>query len=36
MKSLEFSPDDSLLITGSWDGTAIIWDVITGNPLHEL
>eukprot|EP01012_Entosiphon_sulcatum_P010106 TRINITY_DN15848_c0_g1_i1.p1 TRINITY_DN15848_c0_g1~~TRINITY_DN15848_c0_g1_i1.p1 ORF type:complete len:895 (+),score=106.21 TRINITY_DN15848_c0_g1_i1:50-2734(+) len=30
---LGFSPDDSLLASGSWDKTAIVWNAATGAPL---
>jgi WD40 repeat protein len=34
--SVAFSPDGSRLATGSVDGTAKIWDVESGSPLHTL
>ena len=33
---LAFSPDESRLITGSWDGTARIWRTATGEELGVL
>lgn len=34
--ALSFSPNSSLLISGSFDNTAIIWDVESGQMLHRL
>jgi WD40 repeat protein len=34
--SLDWSPDGSRLVTGSSDRTAHIWDVVTGQSLHEF
>lgn len=34
--ALGFSPDGQLLISGSHDGTAIIWDVDSGSLRHRL
>jgi WD40 repeat protein len=34
--ALSFSPNSSLLISGSFDNTAIIWDVETAQMLHRL
>jgi WD40 repeat protein len=28
-----FSPDNQLLLTVSWDGTARVWDAATGDPV---
>jgi hypothetical protein len=30
-----FSPDGRRVVTASWDGTARIWDALTGQPLSE-
>ncbi len=34
--AVAFSPDDSMIMTGSNDNTAIIWDVETGESIHVL
>jgi len=34
--SVAFSPDDSIIATGSTDGTAKIWDALTGRELLTL
>ena len=34
--TVAFSPDGSLLATGSWDGTAKLWDVATGHQVRTL
>jgi WD40 repeat protein/serine/threonine protein kinase/tetratricopeptide (TPR) repeat protein len=31
--SVQFSPDGKRIVTSSWDGTAQVWDAITGQPL---
>lgn len=36
VNSVAFSPDGTKLATGSWDGTARIWDVATGEELHRM
>jgi WD40 repeat protein len=36
INGLNFSPDNHLLISGSFDTTARIWDVNTGSCLHTL
>lgn len=36
ISSLSFSPDGAKCITGSFDGTAIIWDVKSGMISHRL
>jgi WD40 repeat protein len=33
--ALAFSPDSNLLLTGSWDRTARLWDLRTGRPHGE-
>jgi len=32
----EFSPDGKYIVTASNDDTAIVWDAITGEPIHTL
>ncbi len=34
--SAALSPDDSLVVTGSWDHSAKIWDVATGRAIRKL
>jgi len=36
ISAVAFHSDDSLAITASWDGTAIVWDVASGTPLHTF
>ncbi len=36
MNSVVFSPNGRTLATASIDGTARLWDVATGHPLHTL
>ncbi|KAI1428210.1 WD40 repeat-like protein [Xylaria sp. FL1777] len=36
VRTVAFSPDGRLLASGSDDGTALIWDVETGNLQHKL
>ncbi|HUT92742.1 MAG TPA: alpha/beta hydrolase fold domain-containing protein [Thermoguttaceae bacterium] len=36
VSAVAFSPDDSLLVTGSWDGTARLWDVASGKEVRTL
>lgn len=34
--SLNFNSDGDLILTGSFDKTAIIWDARIGEPVHQL
>ena len=34
--AVAFSPDDKLVLTGSLDGTARLWETATGRPLLQL
>ena len=34
INSIAFSPDNTMIATGSWDGTFRLWDVETGAQLH--
>jgi len=34
--SLHFNSDGDLILTGSFDKTAIIWDARIGEPVHHL
>ncbi len=34
--AMDFSPDSSRIVTGSDDGKAIVWEVVTGKPLLVL
>jgi WD40 repeat protein/class 3 adenylate cyclase len=36
VNSVAFSPDGTLLATGSYDGTVRVWDTSTGAVLHKL
>jgi WD40 repeat protein len=36
VSTLAFSPDSKRLVSGSWGRTAYVWDVNTGQKLHEL
>jgi len=33
---LNFNNDGDKILTGAFDGTAIIWDTRTGEPIHLL
>jgi WD40 repeat protein len=33
---LAFSPDETTLVTGDWDGALQLWEVSTGRKLHHL
>ncbi|MGE0760162.1 MAG: hypothetical protein AB7O38_24330, partial [Pirellulaceae bacterium] len=34
--SVDYSPDGKLLVTGSWDNSARIWDVASGKDIQQL
>jgi len=34
--ALQFNTDGDKIVTASWDKTAKVWDVCTGNELHTL
>lgn len=34
--SLHFNSDGDLILTGSFDKSAIIWDARIGDPVHQL
>ena len=34
--SLHFNADGDMILTGSFDKTAIIWDARIGEPVHRL
>ena len=36
IRSIAFSPDNTMIATGSWDGTFRLWDVETGAQLHTF
>jgi WD40 repeat protein len=36
VSSVAISTDGERIVTGSWDGTARVWDARTGQPLREL
>lgn len=36
VQSLAFSPDNRLLISSSWDDTAIAWDLLTRQEVHQF
>ena len=36
VESVAISPDNSFIVTGSNDNTAMIWDARTGELLHTL
>ena len=33
IEAVDFSPDSTKLVSGSWNGTPTIWDVASGVPL---
>lgn len=33
VRAIDFSPDGKLLLTGSWDKTARLWDPVSGAPI---
>ncbi len=33
---LAYSPDDRYLASGSWDHSAMLWDIATGQPIRRL
>jgi WD40 repeat protein len=36
VKSVAFSPDGKLVVSGSWDETVRLWDTVTGAALQTL
>ncbi len=36
ISSITFNPDNTMVVTGSWDSTLRVWDVGTGTQLHTL
>ena len=36
ISSITFNPDNTMVVTGSWDSTLRAWDVGTGTQLHTL
>lgn len=36
ISSVTFSPDEKFIVTASWDGTAIVWNAGTREPIHRL
>ena len=34
--AVAFSPDNRLILTGSWDGSVCIWEIESGKQLHRL
>lgn len=36
VNAIAFSPDGKTVVTGSWDGKAILWDVNTGRQVREV
>ncbi len=36
IKSIAFSPDDKFVLTGSYDNTARLWNIETGEMVHEF
>ena len=36
VKAVCFSPDDSCVLSGSWDHTARVWSVSSGKELYKL
>ena len=36
IRAVAFLPDGKRFVTGSFDGTASVWDVASGKELHKL